>query len=310
MCNTELLLCSSASASQFCSYFTWPSLLSPTVAQGTSITTTAEVTSHADTFDTHTGSHAHIDDSSNLENENLDFSDIRGGYLSDLSEMDGYEMDEEEFAGGDDEVEHCVPRVIILENIQSPPYSKRHKLAVPTCEARRIACDDRLKAVKMALNDIEKLVASKRTKFEAGHNSLQAYHARAIQSCLHMVVNNNRRLIDASERAAEGQGFAGKWGGRLVQIWVSRWQKLRELPELEKGHHGKIYSLLDDSEVCHECKGYCGWARSGAEHGTSRGSEEKRVRIHLQAQSNIQSDTYQVQNIKGNKEKPKRGKRA
>jgi len=62
------------------------------------------------------------------------------------------------------------------------------------------------------------------------------------------------------------------------------------------------------------CKGYCGRARCrvgcGAERGTSRGSEEKRVRIHLQARSNIQSDTYQVQNIKGNKEKPKRGKRA
>jgi len=86
-------------------------LPSPTVAQGTSITTTAEVTSHADTFDTHTAScsHAHIDDSSNLENENLDFSDIWGGYLLDLSEMDGYETDEEEFAGGDDKVEHCVP---------------------------------------------------------------------------------------------------------------------------------------------------------------------------------------------------------
>ena len=253
MCNTELLLCSSASASQFRSYFTRPSLPSPTVAQGTSITTTAEVTSHADT---HTGSHAHIDDSSNSENENLDFSDIWGGYLSDLSEMDGYEMDEEEFAGGDDEVEHCVPRVIILETIQSPPYSKWRKLAVPAREARRIARYDCLKAVKMALNDIEKLVTSKRTKFEAGHNSLQAYRARAIQSCLHMVVNNNWRLIDASERAAEGQGFAGKWGGRLVQIWVSRWRKLRELPESEKGRHGKIYSLLDDPEVCHELRAY------------------------------------------------------
>ena len=72
-----------------------------------------------------------------------------------------------------------------------------------------------------------------------------------------------------------------------------------------------MYSL---SVVDRECKGYCGWARHGAgcgaERGTSRGSEEKRVRIHLQARSNIQSDTYQVQNIKGNKEKPKRGKRA
>lgn len=143
-----------------------------------------------------------------------------------------------------------------METIQSPPYSKQRKLAVPTCEARHIARDDRLKALKMALNNIEKLVASKRTKFEAGHNSLQAYCARAIQSCLHMVVNNNWRLIDASERAAEGQGLAGKWGGRLVQTWVSRWRKLRELPESEKNRHGKIYSLLDDPEVCHELRAY------------------------------------------------------
>jgi len=40
--------------------------------------------------------------------------------------------------------------------------------------------------------------------------------ARSIQNCLHMVVNNERRLIDAFERAAESQGFAVKWGGRMV----------------------------------------------------------------------------------------------
>jgi hypothetical protein len=32
-----------------------------------------------------------------------------------------------------------------------------------------------------------------------------------------MVVENKRLAIEASERAAESQGFAEKWGGRLVR---------------------------------------------------------------------------------------------
>jgi hypothetical protein len=185
----------------------------------------------------------------------LDFPDIRGGYLSDLSEMDenGYETDENEFEGGDS----VLPPVISgISAFPMQPPTKRRKLAVPARETRRIARDNRSMALKTALTDIEKHIASKQTKFAAGHNSLQAYRARSIQSCLHMVVKNDRKLIDASERAAEGQGFAGKWGGRLVRIWVSRWLKSRELPESERGHHGKVYSLLDAPEVCHELRAY------------------------------------------------------
>jgi len=221
---------------------------------------------HADTSDRDTGSQATIDNASDTEIEVLDLSDIRGGYLSDVSEMEddvqenGYETDEDEFEGGDQI--NVLPPPLISE-ISVPEYSfsmqpptKRRKLAVPACETRRIAHVGRLMALRSVLIDIEKLVASKQTKFEAGHNSLQAYRARAIQSCLHMVVNNHRRSIDASERAAEGQGFAGKWGGRLVRTWVSRWLKSRELPESEKGCHGKVYSLLDAPEVCHELRAY------------------------------------------------------
>jgi len=44
------------------------------------------------------------------------------------------------------------------------------------------------------------------------------------------------------------------------------------------------------------CKGYCGWvgrrAGCGAEHSTSRGSKEERIRIHVQVWANIQSHGY------------------
>jgi hypothetical protein len=41
-----------------------------------------------------------------------------------------------------------------------------------------------------------------------------------------MVINNQRNLIDASEHAAESQGFAVKWGGRMARRWVASWIKL------------------------------------------------------------------------------------
>jgi len=68
---------------------------------------------------------------------------------------------------------------------------------------------------------IDKLIASKKTHFEAGHNGLQAYQAQSIQSCLRMVVKKNRGLTDAAEQAAESHGFAAGWGGRMVRSWVA-----------------------------------------------------------------------------------------
>lgn len=71
-----------------------------------------------------------------------------------------------------------------------------------------------------------------------------------------MVVNNGRRVIEASEIAAESQGFARKWGGRLVRIWVRRWILWRELPVSLKGKHVKVFSLLDDPSVRAELRSF------------------------------------------------------
>jgi hypothetical protein len=73
--------------------------------------------------------------------------------------------------------------------------------------------ENRKNELKLALCDIEKLLASWKTKFQASENGLQSYWAWAIQSHLHMVVNWGRRGIDASEIAAESHGFAREWGG-------------------------------------------------------------------------------------------------
>jgi hypothetical protein len=108
----------------------------------------------------------------------------------------------------------------------------------------------------MGLRDIEKLIMSKCTAFNAGGNGLQAYRAQAIRSCLRMVVNNGRMLMEASEHAAESQGFAPAWGGRMVRQWVAQWLKLRELPSSQRGCHKKVASLLDDPGICTELRSY------------------------------------------------------
>ncbi|KIJ35189.1 hypothetical protein M422DRAFT_181072 [Sphaerobolus stellatus SS14] len=70
------------------------------------------------------------------------------------------------------------------------------------------------------------------------------------------MVKNGRKLMDASERAAESQGFAKNWDGRMVRSWVRLWIKSRELPTLKRGRHSKVFSLLDDPLVCTELQTY------------------------------------------------------
>lgn len=141
--------------------------------------------------------------------------------------------------------------------VQNPLPLKRQRHDVPirsVWKRRRLEVEVKLKEALIA---IEKLIASKKkTVFEAGRNSLQAYQARAIQSHLHMVLRNGRKHIEASERAAESQGFAAKWGGRLVRQWVRKWVAKRELPVSSRGAHGKVYSLLDDPAVRAELRSY------------------------------------------------------
>ena len=145
-----------------------------------------------------------------------------------------------------------VPPTIPSFRVHPPPPLKRRKLDVPTRTTCQMLCEGKQKEFEKALTDIEKLIASKRQVFEAGKNGLQAYRSRAIQSCLHMVINKLHGLIDASQRAAESQGFAEKWGGRLVHQWVRRWIKERILPKSLRGHHVKVFLLLCDPAICTE----------------------------------------------------------
>ena len=66
----------------------------------------------------------------------------------------------------------------------------RHKLDIPVLKAWENVCNECHKWLQQALNDIEKLIKSKQTYFDAGQKSLQSYRALAIQSHLCMVVQN------------------------------------------------------------------------------------------------------------------------
>ena len=74
-------------------------------------------------------------------------------------------------------------------------------------EERNTIRKKRTRKFTEVLGVIEELARSKQDMFKCGHNGLQAYWGRAIQSYLKMVVHNHRGLIDASKRAAESQGL-------------------------------------------------------------------------------------------------------
>src|SRR6266516_1602218 len=121
------------------------------------------------------------------------------GYLSDL-EDDGVEDDG--WSDNDEEIATSSSHQQILPHfhVHQPPQPKRCKLDVPARASRKRAKEERQMQPRNGLNEIEKLIKSKQAIFDAGCNGLQASRARAIQSCLHMVVNNGRKLIPASER--------------------------------------------------------------------------------------------------------------
>ncbi|EDR05911.1 uncharacterized protein LACBIDRAFT_329414 [Laccaria bicolor S238N-H82] len=141
--------------------------------------------------------------------------------------------------------------------VPNPPPLKRQCHAVPIQVAWKRRRLEVALELKQALSAIEKLIVSwKKKVFDTGRNSLQEYRARVIQSHLHMVLHNGRKHIEVSERAAESQGFAANWGGRLVRRWVRKWVAKRELPESSCGAHGKVYSLLDDLAVRAKLRSY------------------------------------------------------
>jgi len=94
------------------------------------------------------------------------------GYLSDLSDDDALDVDDEidesdEVESGEDE---------------QPCKRVRRELDVSVQKARELACESWKKELQQALTDIEKVIQSRRTDFQAGRNGLQAYQAQAIQS--------------------------------------------------------------------------------------------------------------------------------
>jgi len=104
--------------------------------------------------------------------------------------------------------------------------------------------------------EIKKIINTKQSPFVGGSNGLQARRACAIHSYLHMLSTNGRKRIDMSERAAEAQGFAAKWGGRQVRRWGDDWLNRRELPVSRRGKHIKIFTLLEDPEIHAELQSY------------------------------------------------------
>ena len=128
-----------------------------------------------------------------------------------------------------------------------------HPLRCPSVPS---VCRPVKQVLESALQDIEKLVKSKRDIFVVTRNGLQAHRALAIQSHLRMVLHNKRKHIKASEIAAESQGFAQNWGGRMVQSWVQRWLKDRALPQSMKGRGVKAFTLLSDPAICAELHSY------------------------------------------------------
>jgi len=196
-------------------------------------------------------------------------NEIFTGYCSDISENELLPEDEEVENQADDECESQTSLATAIATsrsahsessstfrVREPLPLKKRKLVVPIRVERKKVRDERQLQLTKALTDLEKLIKSKKELFHGGQAGLQAYRARAIKSYLHMVVHNRRKGIEASEMAAESQGFAAKWGGRLVRVWVQKWVKDRILPSSSKGNHGKSFSLLNDPAIRAELRSY------------------------------------------------------
>ena len=136
------------------------------------------------------------------------------------------------------------------------PQPKRRRLEVPARTRLQGRKNELFFARTGALMKIEKMLNMKESPFHGGHNGQQARRARAIHSYLHMLARNDRQRIDASERAAEAQGFAARWGGRMVRAWAEVWITRGELPPSKRGRHIKTSTLLEDPGVCAELRSY------------------------------------------------------
>jgi hypothetical protein len=126
----------------------------------------------------------------------------------------------------------------------APPL-KRHRHEIPIREQRRRRQKERAMELKIALDDMKKLIRSKKTVFAGIPNGLQAYRAQSMKSFLLMVVQNRQKKVEALQQAAESHGFAALNGGRELRGWTRRWEKARELPTSCIGCHVQRSSPSD-----------------------------------------------------------------
>jgi hypothetical protein len=115
-------------------------------------------------------------------NSESDEDGIFCGYLSDnKSELEWKDLESDTLPTEAAETENDEPTLLShptsSTNVIPPPPRKRQKLDVPACDLRKKAREARYQTLKEGLLDIEKLIASKQTEFDAGRNGLQAYRA-------------------------------------------------------------------------------------------------------------------------------------
>jgi hypothetical protein len=138
-------------------------------------------------------------------------------------------------------VVHCrLPHVPVLE---------QRKLDVSYRKARKEKRDRSTQSLQKAFNDIEKLMASKKTKFISGPRGLQACRTHAIHAHLRLIVCNGRKFVGASHIAAEANGFSPNWGACQLRSWTRKWEQKQDLLKSKVGQHMKSYSLLEDPAI-------------------------------------------------------------
>ncbi|KAI0337675.1 hypothetical protein BDW22DRAFT_1423443 [Trametopsis cervina] len=195
--------------------------------------------------------------------DNMSGADPLDEFLSDMSE------DGEDLFGSDENVaDDWYEDELGLDSVNTPATSrppdpipdpsveptftaskKRRRLEIPARVTRARAAEAIQAVRQQALKDVDRLLASHRQHFQSGNNGLQARRTRTIQSCLHMMVHGERRMMAASRIAAEANGFAVNWGSRLARKWTQAWIKNRALPTSNRGQHAKITSIFSDPTV-------------------------------------------------------------
>jgi hypothetical protein len=141
-------------------------------------------------------------------------------YPSD-EECDEDEDYEDNPSDGDTDVEDNAAAATISEESEPTRSSadlqtKRRKLEIPVRVMKAQKQEERQKEFQAGLDGIRAVLHSRKTDFAAGVTGLQSYRIRAVQSHLLMLIKNGHHSIEASEQAAESQGFGPKWGGRCI----------------------------------------------------------------------------------------------